>query len=155
MAGPVAEFVQGDIIIILGVRESGLRRHLHIITDGGVIGGATANPEIGTGRGYQRLCGLMRQLFGNRSGRGGEAFGQAVALRDIEHGETLEKRNRTNDFGGIINLLVPALILRGKAVRIEDRPPTLTLADAAARCQRLPKGQPILRRITALDYCAP
>ena len=95
----------------------------------------------------------MLLALGKRSRIGGQSFGQAVTLRGIEHHKAFEKRNRASL--GVLALRVPLIVLWHEAVGIEHRLPPLALADAAARRERLPEGQPVLRRIAALDHRAP
>ena len=155
--GIMAQLVQRRPVIIDLSGESRLRRHLHIVERGGVKGLRPADAELGTARGNQRLGGIVRLAFGKRHRRDGEPLGQAVALRDIEHREALEERNRANRVARVVALLVPLRLVRfgDEAVGIEHRPPALALAHAAARRKGLPEGQPVLRGKAALDHRAP
>jgi len=63
-------------------------------------------------------------------------------LRDVEHGEALEKWHRCR----LVALAPGALlfVLRDEAVGVADGGAALALADRTAQVQRLPEGQPLL-----------
>jgi len=153
MPGPVAELVQGGAVEIDLLAEGLLRRHLHEIEGGRVIGRMPADPEVSAGRCDQRLGdrdGLALAAHGRRRRH---RLGQAFALVDVEHGEPLQERDLPR-----LPILVPRpllLALGREPVRIADARPLLALADIAASAKRLPEGQPALRRIAALDTHRP
>ena len=84
---------------------------------------------------------------------GKEMLRQAVALRDVEHGEALEERHRL----GLVAVLAGALqfSLGNEAVGIANGRAAFALANIAAQVQRLPEGQPILMGKALLDDRAP
>ena len=92
--------------------------------------------------------------LGERRGIGREPGAQALALRDVEHGEALEERHRL----GVVAALARARAfsrLGREAVGIDDGRAALALADQPPASMRLPEGQPRLRRTAVLDDRAP
>jgi hypothetical protein len=98
---------------------------------------------------------LMGLPFRQRRRCGGEAFGQAFALRDVEHSEPLEKWDSAHGIGIAVTASLLMLTLGGEAVGIKYGLPALAFADASTRRQSLPKGQPILAGIAAFDDRTP
>ena len=74
-------------------------------------------------------------------------------MAGVEHGKAFEKRNRLCAVAGFAR--AGFFGFGNETVGIDDGRAALALADAAARLQRLPKGQPCLRRKRAVDHCAP
>ena len=95
MADPMTELVECRPVPIdrleIGVRPG----HLHVILRGAVEGPVAADAEIGAGRGDQRLGLGQDQTLGHRR-RGGrpDLAGKALALIGVEHGKSLEERDR-------------------------------------------------------------
>lgn len=156
-SGIMAQLVQSGAVIVDLVMKSRPRRHHHEIARWRIVGLRPANPEIRARRGNEVFGSAVQFALGQRRWPRYQPFVQSIALRGIEHGKALEERNRARLLAAL-DLLAPlrvAVVFRSEAVGIEHRAPALALADAAASGQRLAKGQPILRRIAALDHRAP
>lgn len=117
----------------IGVRPG----HLHVILRGAVEGPVAADAKIGAGRGDQRLGLGEDQTLGHRR-RGSDKFArQVLALIGVEHGESLEERNRA---GFVAVALRPLAFLAGdEAVGIDDCGAVLAFAHVAAKAQGLAK----------------
>jgi hypothetical protein len=75
-----------------------------------------------------------------------QPFGQAVALRGVEHDKAFEKQNRAGfavrGLASPCALLAP--VFAGEPIGVKDRLSAFPFPNAPASGQRLPKGQPIL-----------
>ena len=117
----------------IGVRPG----HLHVILRGAVEGPVAADAKIGAGRGDQRFGLGEDQTLGHRR-RGGHQFaGKVLALIGVEHGESLEERNRP---GFVAVVLRPLAFLVGdEAVGVDDGGAVFAFAHVAAKAQGLAK----------------
>jgi hypothetical protein len=77
------------------------RRHLHEIARSVVVGARTADAEIRTGGGNQRLGSGLNLAWWRRDDRSSDLLGQAIALGRVENGKALEKRDGTRLLAGL------------------------------------------------------
>jgi hypothetical protein len=78
---------------------------------------------------------------------------QVFALGGVEDGEPLQEWDRGRFLAGLAGASL--LVIRYKAVCIDDGRAVLALAHIAAERERLAKGQPALRGEAMLDHRAP
>ena len=149
----MGQFVQAGPVIVDLLEEGRLRGHLHIILRRDIIGAVPADAEVDAARGDHFLGDRHDLALGQGRRIGREAGAQPFALRDIEHGETLQK----GDGAGVAALVAGAGLFGfgGEAVGIDDSGAALALPDRAARLKCLPEGQPALRWVAARDGRAP
>src|SRR5260221_4992355 len=93
MARPVSKLVKAGAVVVDLLDDRGLRRNRDVVAARHVAGARAADAKIGTGRGDQRLATWDDLALGPRGGCGVDVRRQAVALRDVEHGEALEERH--------------------------------------------------------------
>ncbi len=149
----MAEFVETSAVIVDLLEESRLHRHLDVIGGGDIESAVAADPKIGLRRGDQRF-GLGDEVaLGQDRCTAHEMIRQAVALGDVEDGEAFQERNRFRFFARLLRAL--QLAFGDEAVGITNGGTVLAFADVAAEIERLPEGQPMLRREALLDDCAP
>jgi len=133
----------GAVIIDL-LTEGRLRRHLHIIKGGIIIGLSATNAEIRRG-GLDQGFGVRDNLtFGQGGGIAPQAFGQSFALRDIKDCVALEKRDAPRILAGFDG--AGLFGFRREAVGIHNGKAMFALTDISAKRQRLTEGQPVLCR---------
>ncbi|CDX21452.1 hypothetical protein MPLB_2030030 [Mesorhizobium sp. ORS 3324] len=151
--GPMAKLVEAGSVIVDLLEERRLRRQLNKIGGRHVKGAVAADADIGTGFANKRLGMRDDVAFGQRLGLAVKLVGQALALRDIEDGEALEKRHRLRL--GIFRLGAFLLVFRDEAIGMHDGRAVLAFADIAAKGKRLPEGEPVLAGIAVFDDSAP
>lgn len=149
----MAEFMETGAVIVDRLVKGRLRRHLDAVEARHIKGHRAARMECRAGRGDQRLGGGHGLAFRQYGGRCKQLARQAVALRDIENGEALEKGNAP----GLLAFRRRAFPFRlgREAVGINEGHALLALADMAAKRKRLPEGEPVLGGEAALDDGAP
>ena len=95
MSDPVTELVERRPVPVDRLEIGVGPRHLHVILRRAVEGAVAADAEIGAGRGDQRLGLGEDQTLGHRRRRGRpDLAGKVLALIGVEHGESLEERDR-------------------------------------------------------------
>jgi len=124
-------------------------RHLHEIARRVVVGARTADAEIRTGSGNQRLGSGLNLAWWRRDNRSSDLLGQTMALVCVEDGKALEKRDGARLLAGFRG--APTLVVRGEAIDIDDGRSPLALPDMAAESERLAKGQPVLSSKAVID----
>jgi len=149
----MGQFVQAGPVIVDLLEKGGLRRHLQEIMGRHIESLVAADTEIDAARRDHGLGHWHDLAFGQRRGIGGEAGAKPFALRDVEHGEALEERDRL----GVAALALDARFLAfgNEAVGIDHGRAMLALAHRAARLDGLFEGQPALRRPALFDHRAP
>jgi hypothetical protein len=136
----VGQFVKRGAVIVDLCEEDGLRRHLDDIERRDIESAVAPDVERDPARRDQRFGDGHDLAVGQRCGVGGEAAAQAVALRDVEHGEALEERH---GLGGVAALDRARLFgLGNEAVGIDDGRAALAFPDRAARLDGLFEGEP-------------
>lgn len=149
MPGRMGELVQAGAVVVDLVEERGLRRHLHVVGTGRVVGHVAADPDLYAAR-RDHFFGDGNDLaLGQWRGRGRKVVRQTLALRGIEDGEALEERHAARVFSCLLRALTFGC--GNEAIGIDDCGAAFALADRTARLARLPESQPALRGIAALD----
>jgi hypothetical protein len=136
--GIMAELMQGRAMPVDRLEIRLRRRHLNGVVRRHVEGAIAADAEVDTRRLDQRLDARLDQAGLRRRRRDGKAVGQILALRDVEHGEALQERNRLRFLGGLLRALL--FVVGDEAVGVDDGGAALALADMAAEGQRLAEG---------------
>jgi hypothetical protein len=134
----MAELMQGRAMPVDRLEIRLRRRHLNGVVRRHVEGAIAADAEVDTRRLDQRLDARLDQAGLRRRRRDGKAVGQILALRDVEHGEALQERNRLRFLGGLLRALL--FVVGDEAVGVDDGGAALALADMAAEGQRLAEG---------------
>jgi len=149
----MGQFVEAGPVIVDLLEKGGLRRHLHEIMGRDIKSLIAADAEIDAARRDHGVGDRHDLAFGQRRGIGGEAGAQPFALRDVEHGEAFEERDRF----GVAALALDARFLAfgNEAVGIDHGRAMLALAHRAARLDGLLEGQPRLRRPALFDHRSP
>src|SRR5271166_6661937 len=93
MACPVTEFVQGRAMPVDRLEVALGPWQLDVVVRRSVEGLVAAKPQVGAAGADKRLDFGDNQAFRDRWRHGDEIIGQAVALRGVEDGESLEERN--------------------------------------------------------------
>jgi hypothetical protein len=138
MAAGVPKLVQGRAVRVdrfeIGLR----RRDHHEVRARRVEGAVAADAEVDAGRPDQRFDARFDQARQRRRGNGRKVSRQVFALGGVEDGEPLEERDRGRFFTGFAGAAL--VVIRHKAVGIDDCGAVLALAHIAAKRERLAKG---------------
>src|SRR5690606_30498668 len=153
MAGGVPQLVQGRPVPVDRFEIGQWRRHLNIIMYGNIEGLISANAEVDSGRPDQRLDPWLDHVGRRWRRLDSNILRQALALRRVEHGEALEKRDAASFLPRLPRAAL--LILGREAVGINDGRAALTFPDITAERQGLAESQPMLGRIAVLNNGAP
>ena len=150
----MTEFMECRAVPVDRLEISLRRRDLHIVVRGHVEGPATADDaEIDAARLDQRLdLGLDQPRLRRRCGDH-EILRQTFALRQVEHSEALEERDRLRLLAGLLRPFL--LVVGNEAVGVDHGGAVLAPADIAAEAEGLAKRQPALGREAVLDHGTP
>jgi len=148
----MAKLVQRGAVEIDLIVERLLRRQLDAIECRHVISFGATDADPRAARHHQRLRHRDDLSFAKRRRYARDIRRQTLALIDIEHRKSFQKRD-------LPRLAVTALLaisaLRREAIRVTDSSPRLAFADIAAQRLRLPVGKPSLRGEAALEQSCP
>ncbi len=149
----MGEFVQRRAIPVDAVEKGQRRGHLHVIGGRHIVGAVAADVEFDAGCRDHFVTHRGNPPHGQGLGITCQPFPQAFALRDVEHGKTLEKSDAARLAA---TLLGPLLFrFRREAVGIDHGHAFLAFLHIAPGFERLFEGEPALRRIVMLDDRAP
>jgi hypothetical protein len=151
--GIMTTFVERRAVPINGLKKSLGRGHVNDVLGREIKGLVAADAKIDAARRDQRLDARLDQPGFGRRRTSHEVLGQALALRDIEDGETLQERDRLRLVARLARML--ALVVGREAIGIDDHGPALAFANMAAKRQRLTKSEPALARKAVLNNGAP
>src|SRR5450631_1650152 len=151
--GIMTEFMECGPVPIDRFEISRRRWHLHEIARHIVVGARTADAEIRTGSGNQRLGSGLNLAWWRRDNRSSDLRGQTIALVCVEDGKALEKRDGARLLASFRG--APTFVVRSEAIGIDAGRSPFALPDIAAEPERLAKGEPALSREAVLDDGAP
>ncbi len=147
------QLVQGGAVPVDRLEIGLRRRDHHEVRTRRIEGAVAADAEVDAGRPDQRLDARLDQAR-RRRWRDGRYLGRQVfALGSVKDGEPLQERDGGRFLAGLASASL--LVIRHKAVGIDDGGALLALADIAAERERLAKGQPALGGEAVLDDGAP
>ena len=129
------------------------RRDHDIVERWHIEGAVAADAEVDSACLDERLDPWLDQAGRGRRSGNGEVFGQALALRQVEDRESLEK----GDGLGVLARLAgaPLFVIGDETVGVDDGDAMLAPADMAAEREGLAEGQPGLAGEAVLDDGAP
>ena len=103
-------------------------------------------PDEGVNRGFNQASRRWRSS-------GCDAVWQFLALIDVENGKSFEEWNRLRVFTGLGGAAL--FVIRHETICVNNSSTALSLANVAAKRERLTKGEPTLTCKSAFDHGSP
>ena len=149
----MAQLMQGRAVPVDRLEIGLRRRDHHEVRTRRIEGAVAADAEVDAGRPDQRLDPGLDQARQRRWRDGRNLGRQVFALGGVEDCEPFQERDCGRFLAGLAGASL--LVIRHKAVGIDDGGAVLALAHIAAERERLAKGQPALCGEAVLDHGAP